>query len=419
MNYAKTVHKLREQIIKFSGELSFGWPKVMQRFIVEALYGIQARQSVRLTEIARSLEEKIPLRKTHCRLCRQLGRWGLWRKITDSLCQMASSRVKEDTLLVLDISDIAKKYARRMEYLATVHDGSEGTLTNGYWTCSVIGAEGGERMLTPLYTRLYSQAGPDFRSENAEVCKAISSVSEHTEKRGIWVLDRGGDRREIIHHLLGNKLRFIIRLKVDRHLVYRGNKRPALEQASRCPMLYSERVVKEERGKEKIYHLEFGYRPIRLPERKESLYMVVVKGFGQNPMMLLTNVQVKKSRKSLWRIIESYITRWSIEETIRFIKQSYNLEDIRLLTYRRLQNMMALVLAVAYFAMVYLGIKTKLRVLARHVLKAARRLFGIPDFRFYALADGIRELLFGRQKGLEGFTQMLKAENLQMNLFDP
>jgi len=103
-------------------------------------------------------------------------------------------------------------------------------------------------------------------------------------------------------------------------------------------------------------------------------------------MMLLTNVQVKKSRKSLWRIIKCYITRWSIEETIRFIKQSYNLEDIRLLTYRRLQNMMALVLAVAYFAMVYLGIKTKLRVLARHVLKAARRLFGIPDFRFYALA---------------------------------
>ena len=419
MNYAKTVHKLREQIIKFSGELSFGWPKVIQRFIVEALYGIQARQSVRLTEIARSLEEKIPLRKTQYRLCRQLGRWGLWAKITDSLCQMASSRVKEETLLILDISDIAKKYARRMEYIATVHDGSEGRLANGYWTCSVIGAEGGERVLTPLYSRLYSQAGPDFRSENAEVRKANSYVSEHTEKRGIWVLDRGGDRREIIYHLLGNKLRFIIRLKVDRHLVYRGNKRSALEQASRCPMLYSERIVKEERGKEKICHLEFGYRPIRLPERKEQLYMVVVKGFGQNPMMLLTNVQVRKSRKSLWRIIESYITRWSIEETFRFIKQSYNLEDIRLLTYRRLQNMMALVLAVAYFAMVYLGIKTKLRVLARHVLKAARRLFGIPDFRFYALADGIRELLFGRQKGLEGFTQMLKTENLQMNLFDP
>lgn len=81
--------------------------------------------------------------------------------------------------------------------------------------------------------------------------------------------------------------------------------------------------------------------------------------------------------------------------------------------------MMALILAVAYFAMVYLGLKTKLRVLARHVLKAARRLFGIPDFRFYALADGIRDLLFGRKKGLEGFSQILKTESIQLCLFDP
>ena len=147
--------------------------------------------------------------------------------------------------------------------------------------------------------------------------------------------------------------------------------------------------------------------------------MVVIRGFGQEPMVLLTNIRVTKSRKALWEIIESYMTRWRIEETIRFIKQSYNLEDIRLLTYRRLQNMMALVLTVVYFTMVYLGIKTKLRVLARHVLKAARRLFGIPDFRFYALADGIRELLFGRKKGLECFSQMLKTQSIQLSLFDP
>ncbi len=108
MHYAKTASKLREQIIKFSGELSAGWPKVVRRFIAEALYGIQARQSVRLTEIARSLEERIPLRKTQYRLCRQLGRRGLWATIANSLSQMASSRVEEETLLVLDISDIAK-----------------------------------------------------------------------------------------------------------------------------------------------------------------------------------------------------------------------------------------------------------------------------------------------------------------------
>ena len=66
--------------------------------------------------------------------------------------------------------------------------------------------------------------------------------------------------------------------------------------------------------------------------------------------------------------------------------------------------------------MVYLGIKTKLRVLARHVLKAARRLFGIPDFRFYALADGIRELLFSHQKGLESLNKTRKAEELYFSM---
>ena len=401
------------------GELSSNFPKVVRRFITESIYGIQARQSVRLTEIARSLEETIPLRKTQYRLCRQLGRRGLWIRLLRSLCRMGSGRIKEDTLLVLDISDIAKKYAEKMEYIATVRDGSEGSLANGYWTCSVIGTEAGESVFIPLYNRLYSQAGPDFVSENAEIRKAISLVSDHTEKRGIWVLDRGGDRRKIIHHLLANKHRFILRLKVDRHLLYRGKKRSVYEHALACPLLYNERIVKEESAKEKIYHLEFGYRPVKLPDRKKQLYMVVIRGFGQEPMMLLTNIRLTKSRKALWTIIESYMSRWRIEETIRFIKQSYNLEDIRLLTYRSLQNMMVLVLAVTYFTMVYLGIKTKLRVLAKHVLKAARRLFGVPDFRFYALADGIRELLFGRKKGLEGFSQMLKRESIQLNLFDP
>jgi hypothetical protein len=81
--------------------------------------------------------------------------------------------------------------------------------------------------------------------------------------------------------------------------------------------------------------------------------------------------------------------------------------------------MMAILLAVAYFAMVYLGFRIKLRVLAGHVLKAARRLFGIPDFQFYALADGIRELLFGRQKGLERINPILNTQEHQLSLFDP
>jgi hypothetical protein len=82
-----------------------------------------------------------------------------------------------------------------------------------------------------------------------------------------------------------------------------------------------------------------------------------------------------------------------VEETIRFGKQSYQVEDIRVLTYERLRNLIVLVLAAMFFTAVVIGAKMKLSILASHVLKAARRLFGIPDFRYYALSDGIREIL--------------------------
>ncbi len=62
-----------------------------------------------------------------------------------------------------------------------------------------------------------------------------------------------------------------------------------------------------------------------------------------------------------------------------------------MLSYERLRNMAVLVNAVAFVTAVVLGTRIKLDILATHLLRAAKRLFGIPDFRLYALADGIRE----------------------------
>lgn len=290
---------------------------------------------------------------------------------------------------------------------------------NGYWTLQVVGAEVGKTTLLPLYNRLYSQSCPEFRSENEEIEEAIEAVSSQTQGRGVWVLDRGGDRQKLLWYLVKNKHRFLVRLRQDRHLICQGRQMSVLEIAQACPMLYQETVVKEERDQEKVLRIEFGFRTVFLPGRDVPLALVVVKGFGQEPLMLLTNLPIKKTRKSLWWAVESYITRWKIEETIRFIKQCYQLEDIRLLTYIRLQNMMALVMAVAYFTMAYLGLRTKLRVSAGHVLRAARRIFGIPEFRFYALADGIKEHLFGQKRGIQGCFSAYTLESGQRLLFFP
>jgi hypothetical protein len=153
MYFAKTAQKLREQMVRFSGELSTGLPKVMRRFVAEMIFGIQARGSVRLTEVGRALDERISLKKTEERLSRQLGRKRLDREIQRRLIEQAAPRIEDDTLLVLDLSDVTKKYAEKMEYLARVRDGSEKELSWGYWTLNIVGANTKGTKIVPASTR--------------------------------------------------------------------------------------------------------------------------------------------------------------------------------------------------------------------------------------------------------------------------
>jgi len=184
--------------------------------------------------------------------------------------------------------------------------------------------------------------------------------------------------------------------------------------AKDCPMLYAETVVNINDGKEKVYHIEFGYRMVHFPERDENLGFVVVRGFGQEPMMLLTTEPLRKSRKVLWRLVRAYIRRWAIEETIRYIKQSYELEDVRVLNYRSLQNIMPLVCAAAYFAAVLLDTASKLKVMAGYVLKAAKRVFGVPEFHYYCIADGLTSIFMRYPGRISG---RLTRETPQILLF--
>ena len=79
--------------------------------------------------------------------------------------------------------------------------------------------------------------------------------------------------------------------------------------------------------------------------------------------MLLTTEPMRRCRKTLWWIVQAYMTRCKIEETIRFIKQSYDLEDVRVLTYQRLQAIAALVLAASFLYSSDLELTTFLKML--------------------------------------------------------
>ena len=190
----------------------------------------------------------------------------------------------------------------------------------------------------------------------------------------------------------------MIRLVGNRHLIYDGKACLAAEIAVGCRCPYSETVVREEKGKERVFHIEFGFRKVLFPGYREPLYLLVIRGFGQEPLMLLSSVALRRNRKVLWKMVKRYLRRWAIEETIRFWKQSYDVENVRVLGYRSLQNLMSLVLVVSYFAAKVLDVGSKLRITAAYILKSAQRVFGIPDFRYYAIADGLRNL-FMRHPG--------------------
>jgi hypothetical protein len=392
MHDSKIRSRLKAQLTKFSSELCEGLSKPLAGFVSQVLFGIQSSQDVKLSNIARSLQEKIPLIRTEKRLSRNLKSAEFEKELTPQLVRMGSSRIQPNTVLALDLSDVRKEYAQKMENLATVRDGSTGELHKGYWLCDVTGAEVNGSEIVPLYQKLYSAEAKDFTSENAEVLAAVDLIRKHTLGRGIWTIDRGGDRKKLLEPLLDRGERFVIRSTGKRTVIDRRKLQGSVaEVAGRCRLRHRARIIKIQDGKEKVYDLRYGAEPIRLPGRAEQLWLVVIDGFGEAPLMLLTNGA--KDSQSLWWIVQIYLTRWKIEETFRFIKQSYNLEDIRVMKYQRLKNLVILVTAVAYFAATFLGQQMKLRILCEKLIIISQRFFGIPPFRFYALADGIRRIL--------------------------
>lgn len=277
----------------------------------------------------------------------------------------------------------------------------------------------GKTTLLPLYNRLYSQSCPEFRSENEEIKEAIEAVCAQTQGRGVWVLDRGGDRQKLLWYLVKNKHRFLVRLRQDRHLICQGRQMSVLEIAQACPMLYQETVVKrrERPG-------EGPENRVRLPDGLPSRSGCSA-GAGRGQRFWTRAADASDQSPDQEDAEELMVGGGELHHPLEN-RRDDPLHQTMLSVGRhptadlfRLQNMMALVMAVAYFTMAYLGLRTKLRVLAGHVLRAARRIFGIPEFRFYALADGIKEHLFGQKRGIQGYFSAHTPESGQRLLFFP
>ena len=393
---SKLAGKIKWQIARFSGRLSEGLAKPLRRFIGDMIYGIQASRDVKLSNIARALQEEIKLIKTENRLSRNLAAMDLTEELNRRLCWEGSGLIQDDSVLAVDLSDIRKEYAKKLEYLAEVRDGSTGEIANGFWLCEIIGADVHGDKIVPLYGELYSHTADDFVSENTQLLKAIDLVTGMTGGRGIIAIDRGGDRYKILKPLLQRELRFVIRQKGDRHVILPGGRTVRLRNAVRwCKTTLRYNVVVERGGYKEEKQLGLGCLPVRLPKvPDEPLWLVVIRGFGEQPILLLTNVQPEEGREYPKRIAEIYLTRWKCDESYRFMKQAYNLEDVRVRRYVSLRNTYVLLHSIVYFVSVVIGAKTRLNLLFKKICERAQRLFEIAPFFHYAVAEGIHRILF-------------------------
>jgi hypothetical protein len=422
------IRPFKAQLSKFSGIISKPYPKTVKRFFREMLFGIQASKDVKLSNIVRSLQEDIPLIKTEDRLSRNLSSEDFSDHINSEIIRLAHDKITDAMVIAIDPGDIMKPYAKAMENLCGTWDGSEGEKARGYHLCQVTAANLEHNKIVPVYCEAYSSKEKDYVSSTQKVKSVISKVIEKTGTHGIWAIDRMGDCDDIINHFTNNKLRFVTRLKLDRWLTttnQNGGKITVQSERLERHMNLSHKaqITKIEDGKETIINILFGIKKVAMPASPDHwFYAVVVKGFGEHPMILITNLEVDISvSKAIYYVVEVYLTRWKCDECFRYIKQSYNVEDVRVRSYTGIRNTIALVHAIAYFTSVYMGMSLKLKLCVQKIFILSKRFFGVPTFFQYAMADGIAELLNKARTGIESVKFKGKtgssADDFQLSLF--
>ena len=96
------------------------------------IYGIQAAKDVKLSNIARALNEDISLIKTECKLSRQISRDDFSEQLNEEIIKYGAMKIRKDSVIAVDLSDISKSYANKMPYLAWVWAGSKKEKRRGY-----------------------------------------------------------------------------------------------------------------------------------------------------------------------------------------------------------------------------------------------------------------------------------------------
>jgi hypothetical protein len=385
-------------------------------------YGIAKSKSLMLSEIARALNEDVLINSTITRLDRNINDSNLTVDLfSRGYVNIVKSLLNEDNniTIIVDDSDITKKHSYKLEDLDYVRDGSANgnKWEKGYWLTQMVAITAKKQPVT-IASKIYSTKTKGFKSKNDVLHEMIKKVVEIYGEKITFVFDRGFDDLKLFSLLNDLGVSFIVRVKDNRKFKYQSKTVNSLRLKEMC----KGKVSCEFNSSDEVIPLKLSHLKVRLPSNvKIDTKTVVVKGFGKNPMVLLTNQQIKR-KDDVLNVLWNYIKRWKIEEMFRFHKEEFGLENIRV---RTIDAMEKLINILHLLSTIYVKIKENDRsLLLNKILKRAKVLTKKNDkkvsFYLYRIAKGIAEILSKSHTSLDGLLTRYRREKykqLKLDLF--
>jgi len=398
-NYSTVGHNLKRGIFNFCGRITKSFRRPVQKFVLDMVFGLIAAKSCFLTDIARELKEDIALDKTVERLSRNLMNFDGSEELRETYLADVSKHFDESTVLIIDDSDISKRCSSKLEGLCKVKDGSIGEISDGYWYAGVSALTSKHKQPIPVYSKVYSTDESGYVSNNAETVKSLEFLSAYFSTKNIRALDRGYDAGYIFDYFIPRDEHFIVRMVGNRNCIYKGKTILINELASRHKGKYSLKF--EAKGGKKA-NSKLSIIPVSLPKFPEkSLNLVICRGLGKDPLVLLTNLDSDDSRLCV-AITKVYLMRWRIEEYYKFKKQGFGFEKFFVRSLKSIQNLdLMLTVAIGYIGILSEKINDSIEVM--EIIEASKRLYGLSKFTFYAISDGLAAIFAKSYVGIRTF----------------
>lgn len=382
--------KISNKLAQFTAQTGRGLSRPLYKFLRDMLTGMVAKKSIMLSDVGRALNEPTDLHHTEKRLSRNLS----GRRLRDDRIRENYLRsVRRDTVgavIAFDLSDVRKEYSREQPYLAGIWDDSRKEKAYGYWLTQVEAVRPDGKHI-PLWLEAWSQKTPDFKSQNAVICETIRQIAAHTDQSAVWAFDRGFDNPKVMAACEAAGITYAIRQVGKRAIIGPDGKKALTYEIAarvRMPYRFAWRAIRH--GKKYPVEYRCGSAIVIYPDGRKRQLLVMQQGRFREPIMVLSNC-LDARRASVIRLCLAYLRRWACEEAIRAVKQVFELENLRSLTWVGIRRMVLF----AFLAWAFLCKVAKVIRRETSSIFGLYKSFGdVPEFFYYRLAEALAVLLF-------------------------